>query len=441
MTEALQRSALQRWRRQPTDFIRQVLRDPETGRPFQLLPAQKEFFAHAWQTDDSDRLVFSEQVFGAPKKSGKTAHAALHLLTTTLVFGGRFAEGYAIANDFEQAQGRVFQACRRIVEASPLLKREANITAARIEFPQTGATIQAIGNDYAGAAGGNPTISSFDELWAYTSERSRRLFDEMVPSPARKISARLTTTYAGFEGESTLLEELYKRGLAQPSIGNNLHAGDGLLCFWAHVPIAPWQDERWLAEMRRSLRHNQYLRMIENRFVSTESDFVPLAAWDRCVIPNIGHTLTNPALPVWIGIDASTKHDSTAVAAVTFDPKAQQVRLVTHRVFQPSPDQPLNFEATDLNDRRRAAYDKFTSDLENAWRGNPPTGFGSHEPRGAQDGDICTINGAPGDLRCGSDGKLVCVPDGGKDATLPSTDRAAARTSHIQRLENLWRSS
>jgi hypothetical protein len=30
------------------------------------------------------------------------------LLTTTLVFGGRFAEGYAVANDLEQAQGRVF---------------------------------------------------------------------------------------------------------------------------------------------------------------------------------------------------------------------------------------------------------------------------------------------------------------------------------------------
>jgi hypothetical protein len=98
-------------------------------------------------------------------------------------------------------------------------------------------------------------------------------------------------------------------------------------------------------------------------------------------------------------------------------------------------------DADDLNDRRRAAYDKFTLDLENAWQNNPPTGFGSHELRGAQEGDICTINGAPGHLRCGSDGKLVCVPDGGKDATLPSTDRTAARTSYIQRLENLWRSS
>ena len=133
----------------------------------------------------------------------------MHLLTTTLVFGGRFAEGYAVANDLEQAQGRVFQAARRICEASPHLRREANITQSRIEFPQTGAVIQAIGSDYAGAAGANPVISSFDELWGYTSERSRRLWDEMVPSPTRRISCRLVTTYAGFEGESTLLEELY----------------------------------------------------------------------------------------------------------------------------------------------------------------------------------------------------------------------------------------
>jgi phage terminase large subunit-like protein len=45
-------------------------------------------------------------LFGAPKKSGKTGFAAMHLLTTTLVFGGRFAESYCIANDLEQAQGR-----------------------------------------------------------------------------------------------------------------------------------------------------------------------------------------------------------------------------------------------------------------------------------------------------------------------------------------------
>src|SRR6516225_2822744 len=196
--------------------------NPETGEPFELLPAEVVFLDHAFRTDANGRLLYPEQVFSAPKKSGKTGFAALFTLTMCLIFGGKFAEGYAIANDLEQAQGRVFQSFKRICEASPYLKREADITQSRITFPQTGAVIQAIGSDYASAAGANPAVSSFVELWGYTSERSRRLWDEMVPSPARKISCRLVTTYAGFENESTLLEDLYKRGLKQPQLGTDL---------------------------------------------------------------------------------------------------------------------------------------------------------------------------------------------------------------------------
>ena len=357
MTIALTASALERWRQQPIEFIEQVLRDPETGQPFDLFPAQRRFFEHAWTQADDGRLLYPEQCLGAIKKSGKTGTAGIHLLTTTILYGGRFAEAYCVANDLEQAQGRVFQAVRRIVESSPLLAREADITAQRITFPQTGATIQAIGSDYAGAAGANPVISSFDELWGYTSERSRRLWDEMVPPPTRKVSCRLTTTYAGFTGESVLLEELYKRGLQQPEIAPGLHAGDGLLMAWHHEPIAPWQDERWLAEMRRSLRPNQYLRMIENRFVSTETSFIDMRAWDRCVDPRLAPVARDRSLPVYVGVDASTKHDLTAIVAVHWDTKAQLVRLVYHRTFQPSPNEPLDFEQTieqtllDLNQR------------------------------------------------------------------------------------------
>ena len=106
-----------------------------------------------------------------------------------LVLGGRFAEGYAVANDLEQAQGRVFQSIKRIIAASPVLAEEANITANKVEFPATGATITAIASDYAGSAGANPTITTFDELWGVTSERGHRLWDEMVPPPTRKSLA------------------------------------------------------------------------------------------------------------------------------------------------------------------------------------------------------------------------------------------------------------
>jgi Phage Terminase len=337
----------ERWRRNPCDFVEEVLHDPETGKPFRLLDVERRFLDLAFKTDADGRRLYPELVYGAPKKSGKTAFGALFMLTMVILYGGRFAEGYAAANDQEQAQGRVFQAARRIVESSPLLMERAEITKDKITFSAySGASITAIANDYAGAAGSNPSITVFDEAWAYTSERSRRLFDESVPPPTRKMACRLTVTYAGFEGESTLLEELYRRGLQQPEVGPGLYAGDGILMSWQHGPIAPWQTESWLEQMRRQLRANQFLRMIENRFVTSESSFVDLDAWDACTVPEQTPMLSDPNLPIWVGIDASVKHDSTGIAAVTWDQTAQKVRLVSHRVFQPSPDDPLDFEST-----------------------------------------------------------------------------------------------
>jgi hypothetical protein len=106
----------------------------------------------------------------------------------------------------------------------------------------------------------------------------------MCVVPTRKVSVRLTSTYAGFSGESTLLEKLYERGMAQPLVDDELHAGSGILFAWHTKPIAPWQTESWLQQMRASLRPNQFLRMIENRFVTSEEVFVDLAWWDACSI-------------------------------------------------------------------------------------------------------------------------------------------------------------
>jgi phage terminase large subunit-like protein len=122
MTEsvALDDSTLQRWRANPTSFVEEVLHDPETGRPFVLLEAERAFMRHAFALDSNGRLLYPELLYGAPKKSGKTTLAALIVLVMVLLRSdGRFSEAYVCANDFEQAQSRVFTVCRRIVEASP----------------------------------------------------------------------------------------------------------------------------------------------------------------------------------------------------------------------------------------------------------------------------------------------------------------------------------
>jgi phage terminase large subunit-like protein len=358
---------LAKWRSDPLGFIERELHDPVTGKPFVLLPAERDFLSHLFTFTEDGRLRYPEAVYAAPKKSGKTTFAAIVVITLLLLYGGRFAEAIACANDFEQSVGRVFEMVRRIVEASPLLAADAKITGSEIKL--AGTTITPIPSNFASAAGADPAISVFDELWGYASERARRLFDELVPPPTRKIALRLTVSYAGFTGESVLLEELYQRGLDQPEIAPSLHAGDGILMAWHHEPVAPWQTEGWRADMRRSLRPNQYARMIENRFVTSESSFVEMSAWDTCVDPKLGHMIGDRALPCWAAaVDASVKHDSTALALVSFDKATQQVRLCDHRIVVPSPDKPIDFAAhveqtlLDWHDRfllRAVYYDPF----------------------------------------------------------------------------------
>ena len=344
MAVKFDRAALKQYRQSPVDFIEECLIDPESGQPFVLLPAECAFLEYAFKTGPDGRLLYPELVYSCPKKSGKTAFAAIIAITMTILYGGRFPDAVLAANDLDQSVARVFQAIRRIIECSPLLRSEAKILADTITV--AGARLVAIPCNYASAAGGNPVISVLDELWAYTSEAARRLFDELVPPPTRKIACQLTVTYAGFSNESVLLEELYRRGSAQPEVAPCLHAGDGILMFWSHEPVAPWQTNAWLSDMRRSLRPNQYLRMIENRFVTSESSFISLEDWDRCVDADLGRVVNDRSLPVWAAIDASVKHNSTAVVAVTFDRQTQKVRLVAHSVFQPSAAQHMNFEET-----------------------------------------------------------------------------------------------
>lgn len=333
-----------RWKTDPVVFIEDALVNPETGKPFILYPEQEVFIRRAFTLTPDGSLPYPEILFSAPKKSGKTALGAMACLYVVVVVGGPYAEAYCLANDLEQSTGRVFQAIVRIIEASPLLSAEAEITANKITFPATGATITALASDYAGAAGSNPNITVFDELWAYTSERSFRLWDEMIPPPTRKAACRLTVTYAGFEGESALLEGLYKKATGGKKITPDLYQAPGLLCYWTHDLKAPWQTEAWREQMRGQARPNAYLRMIENRWVTTESDFVPIDWWDKAATEH--PIVADKGLTVTLGVDAGLKRDSAAVVACSFDRETGKVRLVNHRIFTPKGGETLDLEDT-----------------------------------------------------------------------------------------------
>jgi hypothetical protein len=186
-------------------------------------------------------------------------------------------------------------------------------------------------------------LAVFDEIWGFTSERGRRMWDELVPVPSRRISARLIVSHAGFSNESELLFELYNKGSQQPEVAPSLYAGDGQLMFWTFDPISPLQTESWRTDMRRKLRPSQYERMICNRFVRAEAAFIDLTLYDQVVDPLMGHRVADKSLICWAGIDASYKHDSTALALLSWDQINLRVFICDHRIFVPTSDSPINF--------------------------------------------------------------------------------------------------
>ncbi len=188
----------------------------ELNQPWSLVPHQRTVLQTAFSFDTQGRLPWDTLIYPCPKKSGKTT------LNAAIVIWWAFTqespnEILILSNDFEQASSRVFSSVTRLIKNNRLLAMSAEVQMAKITL-SNGTTIIPLATEYASAAGSNHGLTSFDELWGYASESSRRLWEELTPVPTRKNSIRFITTYAGWEGESQLLFDLYKQGVSQMNI-------------------------------------------------------------------------------------------------------------------------------------------------------------------------------------------------------------------------------
>lgn len=321
----------------------------DDGSPIKLEDHQKRILKAAFTPDSNGVLPYKTVIYSAPKKSGKTAIGAVVGLWFTYTVDPP-NEVYICANDLEQSQGRVFKSAKKMIERNPALLNEAEKLTTTEIIIKNGTEIKAIANEYAGASGANQGLSLFDELWGYMSERSRRLYEELTPVPTRKNSIRFITTYAGFEGESELLEELYKLGLKGQKLFSDLPVfvnGD-LFMYWDHEPRMPWQTPEYYESQRSQLRSNTYLRLHLNEWVSSESSFFDMDKWDNCVDPL--HRPPDPSkrITLDVGVDVAIKKDRAAVVSA-YRRGSQDSRMLClgpKRFWQPSPEDPLDLEET-----------------------------------------------------------------------------------------------
>ena len=262
-------------------------------------------------------------------------------------------ETYTIANSAGQSEERVLKDIRyHFKKRNEQLEFNVwKLSQDRIENRDTGTFMMALAQSNESSAGSRHALTAWDEGWGIKSEADLRMWEEMTPIPTIPYSLRLMSTYAGYYGESLVLWDLYISGVGteehQDGRGTPVPGLEGLPCwsngklfmYWDHEARLPWQTEEYYDQQMKTLRAAQYLRLHENRWVTTQETFIPIAWWDSA------STLLAPVdiweehpyrmLPVYIGVDASSKRDCTAIVGVSLDNKKGRIGLMFHRIWTP----------------------------------------------------------------------------------------------------------
>lgn len=351
-------------------------RDPETGEIFQpgpirLAEHQKKILRYAF-TRVNGLFPFVTVIYSTIKKSGKTRIAA-GVASWFAATQGNYNEVYCIANDGKQSSDRILSAVKKSVTLNPNI--DWHVTKTKVELPN-GTFIEAIPCDPSGQAGSNPGLTVWSEMWGYRQRHQERLWSEMTIPPTRWGHAiRMVESYAGYSGESHVLENLYhlgtEDGVSHPAFARNgagskpahlIKPGEmeipvfvnptaRLFCYWDEGEAArrmPWQTEAYYAEEANTLRPSEFRRIHMNYWIDPVEKAIPVEWWDQCnVSMRYGDDVAMPPLddrtPVVAGVDAAVSKDCCALVLLSRNPfldkrdpeynKQVAVRLV--RVWRP----------------------------------------------------------------------------------------------------------
>lgn len=324
-----------------------------------LLPPWDKILEHVLAQDEQGRFPYTTVVLSDIKKSAKTAISG----AVTAWYAECAPDGtevFVCANSEDQSvrliyKDLTFHFKQREMGAKPFKEK--------IILPND-TTIQVLTKNYTSNAGGRHALVVFDELWGGRSVDDYRRWEEMTPIPTIPHSLRLVTSYAGFYGESNVLYDVYLEAVGKEECPDGkgepvkeledlpcYHNGNAYFAYWNHEPRMPWQTEDYYESQRRVLRASAYIRLHENRWVSSNEIFIPMEWWDYATTKLEqsadlwrDHPYRNN--PVYIGVDTAMKHDCTAVVGVAPVPDEGKIAILFHKIWSPVEGELLDLETT-----------------------------------------------------------------------------------------------
>lgn len=305
---------------------------PFAGQPFRLRPWQEQKIIRPLFRTVRGRRVYRTCLLMMPRKNGKTELAAALALDGLMFDGERGAEVYSAAADKDQA-ALVFNVAAQMVRNDPDLYGQCEIldSQKRIVHRKSGSFYRAISAEAYSKHGFNASRVIYDELHAAPS---RELWDVLTSSTgARDQPLVIAISTAGYDRHS-ILWELYshaKRVRENPTLDPTF-----LPVIFEAAADADWTDERiWhkanpalgdfrsLEEMRVACarareipaQENTFRRLYLNQWTEQAERWVPLVAWDACLVPMADRT-SLVGRRCYLGLDLSSTKDLTALVGV-----------------------------------------------------------------------------------------------------------------------------
>lgn len=302
---------------------------PETGRTIVLEEWQKEEILRPlfYDLDTDGARKYNLALVSMPKKNGKSTLAAG--IALWFMFAGEpYGEVIIAANNLDQASLIIYSKVKAAFLANPRLKACARIYKRHIEMRATGTVCRPLAHKYETAAGVNPTLTLFDELWGFAS---REFYDELTTSPARRNPLTVVVTYAGYD-EDSLLHELYDKGTKGTD--------PEMFFYWSHENKASWVTDKYLTGQKRRMPPNVYARFHENRWSEavggfvTEEDIEKMheVPWARRYAADMAGLFAYV-----VANDLGLSHDRTARCVGHFDPRDGRVYVDSLRWWEGTP--------------------------------------------------------------------------------------------------------
>lgn len=301
--------------------------DPE-NKAIKLQDYQKQVITQALKKNN-DNFQYSTILYSDLKKSAKSTIAAAVVLW--MAWHHEWETCRVVGNDLKQADSRTFYYIRRAIELNANLRAVCKVKNYTIELPNH-TKIEAVPVDPKGEAGGGDLIVCFTELWAAKNSAAQQMWTETTLSPLKYgKSLRWCESYAGYVGESPILEQLYDQGVKQGKrIDEDLELFESkearLLAFWNTRPRCDWQTADYYAQEQALLAPNEFNRIHRNQWGEATQAFVPSEWWDACYRPELPPLTEYTSLVV--GIDAGVTSDCFGILAVSRHGDAIAVRFV-----------------------------------------------------------------------------------------------------------------